>query len=529
MDKITYPAKEIPVIREVDVLVAGGGYAGFGAAMAAAKAGAKTLLVEQQSCLGGLVTMGFVALTFSYIEGIGVDLFAELKKEEAVVGRFVDPEKTKRVLERMLLEAGVEILYCTTITDALVENNTITGAVVFNKSGFGAIKAKRVIDASGDGDVAAFAGVPFEVGSPEHNGYNQSASLVCRVGNVNYKKYMSSGKRFEGDTLLRFVQEKVEEAVANGDFPYMIDKRFNWIVKIPGRDDERQELVICYAHSRNCRCLDAFDITRMYIEGRIQNELLIKFLQKYIPGFENAWLIDTAPLLGVRESRRIMCEYKVTGQDLIENRRFPDAVMRDMHALDAHHPTEPGHIKYVLYPDGKGGMEKRYVMPGSFREIPYRALVTQKIDNLLIAGRNISADFMGQSGTRLVMACLNMGQAAGSAAALSIKDNVTPRNLDIQKLRRHLMDLGVTLDSNPEFGTDHVDPNAKVTKDDIITPEEGGKYHPHAVTLKNKSIPTVKENIDEKIAKRKTAISKEDAHSREAYTETGGDVGTNLE
>ncbi len=515
---VILPSKDIPVLRDVDVLVAGGGYAGFGAALAAAKAGMKTLIIEQQSCFGGLVTMGFVALTFSYVEGLGLDLFAELKKENAVVGRFVDPEKTKRVLERMLLEAGVEILFCTTVTDAIVEGNEIKGAIVFNKSGYSAIRAKRCIDATGDGDLAAFAGVPFEVGSPDHNGCNQSASLVCRVGNVDMKAYMLNGKRFEGDSLLRFVQENVEKAVENGDLPYMIDKRFNWIVKIPGRDDKHQELAICYAHSRNCRCLDQFDLTRMYIEGRIQNDYLIKFLRKYIPGFENAWLIDTAPLLGVRDSRRIMCEYKMTGQDLIENCRFPDAVMRDMHALDAHHPTEPGHIKYVLYPTPDGGVEKRYVMPGSYREIPYRALVTLKIDNLYIAGRNISSDFMGQSGTRLVMACLNMGQATGSAAAMSIKDNVAPRALDVQKLRRYLIKLGMSLDSDPEFGTDHIDVHEKVTADDITTPEQGGRYHYSAVSVKNKNLKVVREDLDSKIEKR-----------REAYTDTGGDVGTNME
>jgi len=517
MQTVEMAKREVPVLRETDVLVVGGGYAGFGAAMAAAKAGMKTLLVEQQSCLGGLVTMGFVALTFSYVEGIGLELFAQLKRAEAVKGRFVDPEKTKWVLERMLMAAGVEILFCTTVTDAIVEDNRIAGAIVFNKGGYGAIRAKRVVDASGDGDLAAFAGVPFECGSPEHDGYNQSASLVCRMGNVNFTEYMKCGKRFEGDTLVRFVQEKVEEALENGDLPYMIDKRFNWVVKIPGRDDAHQEITICYAHSRNCRCLDAFDITRMYIEGRRQNELLLAFAKKYLPGFENAWLIDTAPLLGVRDSRRILCEYQVTGKDLIENRRFPDAVMRDMHALDAHHPTEPGHIKYVVYQLEDGTEERRYVMPGTYREIPYRALVTQKIDNLLIAGRNISSDFMGQSGTRLVMACLNMGQAAGSAAALSIREGVTPRSLDVKKLQAHLIALGVNLSQDPSYGVSNVDTRANLTREDIITPEQGGKYYISSAGVKEGRAVYVQDDIDDRISK------------LGGYTETGGDVGTDID
>ena len=133
--------KEIPVVRNVDVLVAGGGYAGFGAAMCAARNGAKVLLVEQQSALGGLVTMGYVALTFSYIEGIGYELFYALKSNGAVMGRFLDLEKAKVILEQMLLKEGVEILYCTSVVDAIVEDSTAKGAVIFNKSGFQAVFA----------------------------------------------------------------------------------------------------------------------------------------------------------------------------------------------------------------------------------------------------------------------------------------------------------------------------------------------------------------------------------------------------
>lgn len=521
MGNYTMKPREIPVIRDVDVLVAGGGYAGFGAAMAAARAGKKVLLVEQQSCLGGLVTMGLVALTYSYVEDIGLDLFVKLTEAGAVKGRFVDPEKTKWVLEHMLLDAGVELLFCTTVTDAIVEGDVIRGAVIFNKSGYSAIYAKRVIDASGDGDLAAYAGVPFESGCPELEDYNQSASLVARFGNVDFDKYNKEcGQRFEGDSKIRFIQEHVEQAVASGEMPYMIDKRFNWVVVIPGQDPHHQELAICFAHSRNCRCLDQFDITRMYIEGREQNRILTEFVRKYLPGFEKAWLIDTAPLLGVRESRRIMCEYKVTGQDLVENRRFPDVVMRDMHALDAHHPTQPGHIKYVVYPTADGGVEHRYVMPGAFRDLPYRAFVTQKIDNLFVAGRNVSADFMGQSGTRLVMACLNMGQVTGTAAALSIDDGVTPRKLEYKKLRAALVKLGLTLDDEPVTGTDGLSTKAQLTRDDITTPEESDRFHMSAARAKSEAAAKwrASDKLEERIDKR-----------RQAYSDTGGDVGTNLE
>jgi hypothetical protein len=510
--------REVPVMKEVDVLVVGGGYAGWGAAMCAARNGAKTMLVEQQSALGGLVTLGYVALKFSYIEGVAYELFHLLKQSNAVTGRFVDTEKTKVALEQMLLKEKVSILYNTTVVDSIVEKDTITGVVTFNKSGFQAIKAKRVIDASGDGDVSAYAGVPFEVGCPELNGYNQSSSLVMRVGNVDMEEY-SSAK----DIQVLWC-DKIKEAVENGEYPYMIDKRVNWVVKVPGRDKKHQELFICYPHSRKCRCLDAEDLTRQLIEQRQQALWTIEFCRKHIPGFANAWLIDTAPMLGVRDSRRIMCEYKVTADDLVKGARFEDAIMRGMHAFDAHHPTEPGHIKHIVRKNEKGEDEKLYVNPGKWREIPYRALVTKKIDNLLVAGRNFSGDFMAQGGNRLVLECLNMGQAAGTAAALSLKDNVTPRKLNVQKLRQRLVEMGNNLYEDPAYGVGSVSTQAKITASDLIFPEQSADRGQANTVLKTELYE--KYGVDrDKVEEDRMQKYLQTA----GYTDTGGDVGTNLE
>ena len=516
MNKVSIPAREIPIVRETDVLVVGGGYAGFGAAMCAARNGAKVLLVEQQSALGGLVTMGYVALTFSYIEGIGCELFLALKQAGAVTGRFLDLEKTKVILEQMLLKEGVEILYDTSITDALVEDGRAVGAVIFNKSGFQAVRAKRVIDASGDGDYAVSAGVPFECGCPELNNYNQATSLVMHVGNIDTTK-------LPGSELATMWRQCILKALENHEYPYMIDKRVNWLVRVPGRDPHHAEYYICYAHSRNCRCTDGFDLTRQLIEQRQQCQWTIRFMRKYLPGCADAWLIDSAPMLGVRESRRIMCEYKITGEDLVEGRRFPDAVARAMHAFDAHHPTEPGHIKHIVRRNADGTEEKLYVLPGQWREIPYRALVTLKIENLLIAGRNVSADFMGQSGVRLVLECLNMGQAAGTAAALSLKEGVTPRALDAAKLRARLIEMGIDLEHAPAFGQGNISTQTKLKPEDLLYPENNpsgqaavvltaeaaGRYELDLETLE-------RESMDRYI-------------SQTGYTDNGGDVGTNLE
>ena len=516
MKTIQIPAREVPVVRETDVLVAGGGYAGFGAAMCAARNGAKVLLVEQQSALGGLVTMGYVALTFSYIEGIGCELFLALKQSGAVTGRFLDLEKTKVILEQMLLKEGVEILYGTSITDALVEDGKAVGAVIFNKSGFQAVRARRVVDATGDGDYAVFAGVPFECGCPELNGYNQATSLVMHVGNIDTEK-------LPGGELATIWRQAVLRSLENHEYPYMIDKRVNWLVRVPGRDPHHAEYYICYAHSRNCRCTDGFDLTRQLIEQRQQCQWTIRFMRKYLPGCQDAWLIDSAPMLGVRESRRIMCEYKMTGDDLVDGRRFPDAVARAMHAFDAHHPTEPGHIKHIVRRNADGVEEKRYVMPGQWREIPYRALVTRKIDDLLVAGRNVSADFMGQSGIRLVLECLNMGQAAGTAAALSLKDGVTPRALDVKKLRARLVEMGIDLEHAPAFGQGNISTRTRLKPEDLLWPENNPSGQAAVVLTAEAG---AKYELDVEAIERENMAN---YLSKNGYTDNGGDVGTNLE
>lgn len=522
---IKMKAKDVPIVKETDVLVVGGGYAGFGAAICAARNGARTLLVEREAALGGLATLGYVSLTFSYIEGIGYELFANLKAKDAVKGRFIDPEKTKLILEEMLQQENVEILYNSSVVDAIVEDNVIKGAIVQNKAGFQAILAKRIVDASGDGDISAWAGAPFECGSPEHDGYNQATSLVIRVGNIDRDAYVEALKNVKKDTgISNLWQDKIEEAVANGDLPGDIDRRLNWAVVIPDRDSKHQEMCLCFPHSRKCRNLDPFDLTRQILEQRKQAEHTIKFCRKYIPGYENAWLIDTAPMLGVRDARRIIGEYVLTGEDLASNRRFPDAICRDMHAFDAHHPTELGHIKHIKRVKEDGSIDKVYVTPGGFRDIPYRALVPLKIDNLLTAGRNISCDFMGQSGTRLVLACMNMGQAAGTAAALSIKEGVTPRKLNVKHLRSKLIEMGVGLDKNPEYGVENISTQAEICKKDLIFPEDADSES-SALGVRNPEKFRSKENTENlRLAEAFAALQ-----GRGGYTNTGGDVGTYLE
>jgi len=449
--------EHVPVSYEVDVLIVGGGAAGFGAAISAARNGMNTLLVEQQGCLGGLVTLGLVNYLGSYREGVGQEFFDRLQSEGALCGQICDPEKTKLVMEQMVLESGAKILYWTYVIDAVVEGGAIKGVVAQNKSGRQTIMARVVVDCSGDGDVAAYAGAPYEVGSEEWEGYNMATSLDFRVGNVNYRKH-----RATPHPSMKAIQM---EAVQKGDLPYLIDGGHGmggggYFGPLPGRPEDRAEVYVCIAHSRNCRTLDAEDLTRQVIEQRQQVHWLVNVFRKYVPGFEHCWLIEGAPMLGVRDSRRITGEYVLTGEDVVLARKFPDAVVRETHGFDIHHPTDAdaGYVKHVhlpepkepavCQPDGKGGWEARF-KPGEYYEIPYRCLVPLKVDNLLVAGRCISTTFEAQSGTRLIMTCLNMGQAAGTAAALSVKNGVTPRELDVELLRKRLIEQGINLDREP--------------------------------------------------------------------------------
>ncbi len=479
MEKIVEKEREVPVVWKGDILVAGGGVAGVGAAITAAKNGAKTLLVEQQGCLGGLVTLGMVSLPLSYVEGIGREFFDRLTACGGLEGRFADPEKVKYILERMVLEAGVKILYFTYVIDSIVEDHTIKGVIIHNKSGRQAILAKRVIDASGDGDVAVYAGCPYEKGSPDHKGYNEASSLQFRVGNVDWEKYLKSHKSPGW-------QKELQEAVDKGDLPYLIDKYVNWMIKMPGRKEGKDEVTICLAHSRNSDCTSAEDITRQMIEQREQVQHLMKFLRKYIPGFEKCWLIDTSPLLGIRESRRIIGEYIFTGDDIVSGKKFADGVVRDTHGMDIHHPTDVGHIKHMTHLKSDGTKEEKRLQPGDYYTIPYRCFIPQKIENLLIAGRCISSTFEGQSGTRLIMTCLNMGQVAGTASAQSIKENISPRKLDVSLLRKQLIKQGMSLDKKPPLyvtgsprekpltGRVTVNMSDALVVDDKETPTPGG-------------------------------------------------------
>ena len=461
---MTADQKPLHVTGEYDVVVVGGGAAGVGAAIAAGKRGFKTLIIEATSALGGLATMGLVNIPLDFVSGLGIEMFEDLEKMNAHWHRNTDPEKHKLVLDRMVKKYNCDVLLVTQVIDVIMDGDTIYGVVIATKKGPEAILAKRVIDCSGDSDAAYYAGAELFQGREKDN-MSQACSLDFVMGGVDWDEYLESDIKKNDPKWL----ELIKKAVKAGDLPYEVDNHLNWITHLPGRLRHcgKDEVSICFAHSRNCYPAETRDLTRMYLEGREQVDFISKFIIKCVPGFENSWLSYTAPLLGVRETRRIVGEYVLTARDVAELKKFDDVVTISMHGYDVHNFEGPGNVKWAPMEIGgktqyvicnAGGFGTTTPPPGGAPvvnikgqtaenaefdvtpyDIPWRCLIPKRIENLLAAGRNISADVYAQSGTRLIMACMTLGEAAGTATAMSIAADIPFRKLDRIRLQQELI------------------------------------------------------------------------------------------
>ena len=430
--------RDVPVYDEVDVLVCGGGPAGFCAAIAAARAGAKVLLIEQTNCLGGIATAGghnHLCLYTSWgsdervVGGVPFEMVERVVKMGygAYARGMVDfeLEGLKLALEQMAAEAGVKLLYHTLFADAIVQDNRCTGAYIQNKSGRQAILARRVIDATGDADVAASAGAPFEMGRPG-DGAVQPCTLMFLIGGADWSKVESF--RNSQDRTLKNVWA---QAQANGDMEPFQDQIMGWWWT-PTRPDQVGQN---FTHIVGCDPTNAESITKATIEGRRQAFHMIPVFRKYVPGMENCYLISTASLLGTRESRRIVGEYVLTDEDILAEKTWPDSIGYGSFFIDIHNCTGPGMDRETYRPH-----------KGFKYQIPYRCIVPKAIDNLLVAGRCISVTHRALGSTRVMPQCGLLGEAAGAAAALSLKAGCPPRRFDTRKLQDHLRAAGAIID-----------------------------------------------------------------------------------
>ncbi|PIU45508.1 MAG: hypothetical protein COS95_03405 [Ignavibacteriales bacterium CG07_land_8_20_14_0_80_59_12] len=447
--------------REVDILVVGGGTAGAVAGVAAAREGMKTLIVEQFGFLGGTQTGALVTpMMPNQIEGKplnrGLDYEVNsrlISFHESGVWRdgnrgWFNPEALKFVLEEMALEAGAEILYYTMFDDAVVERGAVMGATLLNKAGRSLVLAKRVIDATGDADVAFRAGAPCVAG--DDRGVNQPFSVRFSAGNIDLKRFAeflrSLGRHeiaeeAEGSSVplihtamvwgMGWTLEPVfRRAVADG----VLDERdgdYFQAFTVAGRP--RELFFNCPRIAGQTDGTNPEHLTRAQILGRKAIRRYMEFIRTYLSGCEEASLVAIAPMVGVRESRRIVGEYTLTAEDVLEGRKFEDAVARNNYPIDIHRN------------EGEEGANLIHLPEGSYHEIPFRCLIPKKIENLLVAGRCLSATFEAQASVRIQTNCRAMGEAAAVASAISIREGKTPRLVDGRLLRNALIERGASL------------------------------------------------------------------------------------
>ncbi len=458
MKQIKEPERDVPVFSEVDVLVVGGGPAGITAALAAAEYGLSVALIEGRSFVGGNMTIGLPVLGFlsqkqvQIIQGLPQKLIDRLRERGAASEHrpcplhmsltLVEPEAVKNVALEMLVEAGVKVSLYTQCAEVVMEDSRIRGVITESKAGREAILAKRVIDCSGDADVSYRAGVPCEFGNEE--GGVQPPTLMFCMANVDTEKLRQSIVNKPRTYLTDFIP-----AEYFGQNQQFIVVGFRELVQQARKDDgfnipNDRTIIITglragetWINMTRVRGVDGTDprsLTRGEIEAREQIKDIVAYLNKYVPGFEAAWFSKMAPCLGIRETRRTVGEYVLNRDDLLSCRHFDDAVAVASYPIDIHRPNDEGCTLEWC---------------GDCYDIPYRSLVPLKVENLLVAGRCLSATHEALAAVRVMAPCMAMGEAAGRAAALSVKDEVTPRQLDVGKLRQELLAAGAYLREKP--------------------------------------------------------------------------------
>ena len=426
--KIVEERREIPVWEQVDVLVVGSGPAGVSAAVCAAREGVSVMLLEQTGNVGGIATEGLMSHWTGNTEGGFYDEIlersADAGRDDAQMRKVINPERLKTVLLEMLEEAGVKLLLYTFACAPVMEGNKIKGVIVENKTGRGAVLGKVVVDASGDGDIAARAGAPYYIGR-ETDGKMQPATIMFKVAGVDVERGVFPGGFEERLAIPTGDIQKLGEEHLPSPAGHVLLYRST----LPG-------IVTC--NMTNCTDIDgtkAEDLTRATVVCRKQMESIVHFLREYVPGFENCYLISSASLVGIRETRHFKGEAVITREDILEARVFDDWVVAKAHFnFDVHNMTGNGL--------DETGVQKNFQQKKGYT-IPYGCFVPLEVDNLYLAGRNISGTHMAHSNFRVMPICANMGQAVGVAAAICVKEGTTPRELSVTMVQRRLIESGV--------------------------------------------------------------------------------------
>jgi len=408
-------------LKHWDVIVLGGGPGGVPAAVAAARNGARVLLVESYGFLGGMATNALVNPYMKYKAGDTVltrgifEEFIDILLENGAIlpdRAHIDAEPMKWLLDRFVLDSGAELLLHARAVGVLKDGGGIKAVRVFHKGGIEDLSADLFIDSTGDGDIAEWAGATIEVGRHQDKACQPMTSCF-RMANVDKERMP---ERTEINRLYDAAKERGEVTNPRENVLFFSSVHPNVVhfntTRIVGKS-----------------ALDGWSMTSAEIEGRRQIDDMVKFLKKEVAGFEKAFLMKSGSQIGIRESRRVIGNYVLTAEDVLEARHFDDGITCACYDIDIHNPAGTG-------------TDIRRLKPGTWYDIPYRCLVPKGVNNLLIAGRSISATHEAHSSLRVMPIVWGIGQAAGIAASMCIKDGIAPGKVDAKTLRAKLTEQG---------------------------------------------------------------------------------------
>lgn len=409
-----------------DIIVAGGGWAGVAAAAAAAKHGKNVLLTEKSAFLGGAACNCYVNPFMPYhiridgetknlSDGIFTEILERLDKMGGLHSNKVtfNEEVLKIALDRMMKDYGVTVLFHSFVTDVEKDGTMLKSITVGGKSGKLTFYADYFIDATGDADLAALSGCPYLLGREEDN-LCQPMTLCFRMSNVDVEKAFNHSK--ETNDLYKKFQNEGKIKNPRED-----------VLKFGHFADGVMHLNSTRIIKRSP--VDVFDLSAAEAEAREQMWELFTFLKENCPGFENSFLLSSAPEIGIRESRKIRGKYTLTSEDAKNCTKFDDAIAACNYDIDIHNPDGIGTSHY-------------FFKAGTYYTIPYRALLPENADNLIVAGRCISATHEAQASLRIMPVVCCIGQAAGIAAAVAAEENCNAENADIKKIQKILKEDG---------------------------------------------------------------------------------------
>lgn len=432
-------SREIPILKEMDVVVIGGGPAGVATAVTAGEQGMKTLIIEKNGFFGGANVSGnsgTIGGLYSSTEkgdlqqivfGFAGRFADRLREKGGLIGPVSfghtalaphDPFVWKETADEFIKNANVDVLLHTYFVDVIMEENKVVGIIIENKDGRSAIMGKVFIDASGDGDVAAKAGAPYVYGK---DGIIQAMTMTFRMGNVDWNK------------ASKYSLEDIWERVAEADKTeeYDLPRKHPFIFPTPKHDQALMNATAIIApDDRVLYPTKAADLTYAEIAGRQQIREYERFVKDYLDGFENAYIYDNGTEIGIRQSRTIIGEYTLKNDDVVNAKKFETAIVRSAWPIEIHGGSQG--VKVVNLGD-------------DYYEIPFEVMLPKDIEGIMTVGRCISAEHEALASARVVAQCFEEGFAAGIAATMCVNENITPKQVDIQKVRKAMIAGGSAL------------------------------------------------------------------------------------